>query len=115
MARSKCTRAPEGAMAPICEAIDAVLRGLTIRIGNDVIREVETVVTVDGIVARRSKELKKFDIDELLNGRYEGNTFYGWDPLIKTGIKEFSIVDMKKFKIVEAKETESDEDYDDEE
>ena len=95
---SQSTSTPERAMAPICEAIDAVLHGLTIRIENDVIKSVETIVLRDGVEVSRKKDLMKFDIDDLLNGLYDGNYFGGWDEYIKDGIKEFSIVDMSKFK-----------------
>jgi len=108
---SQSTSTPEGAMAPICEAIDAILRGLTIRIEEHVIKNVETITTRDGIEISRSKDLMCFDIDDLLNGRYHGEFFGGWDMYIKQGIKEFSIVDMSKFTNLKGIAPSSDEDY----
>ena len=97
MGDNPVTNTPAKDMAPICEAIDAVIKGYTIRIGNDVIKTVETVTTRDGIEINRRKDVMKLDIDDLLNGRYQPGHFGSWDCLIEAGINEFSIVDMAKF------------------
>jgi hypothetical protein len=102
MVKHPSTPTRDGAMAPICEAIDAVLRGLTIRIGNSVIKSVEIASYSDGICTSKAKYLKELDIDDLLNGIYSPSHFDGWSSLIETGIKEFSIIDMKKFKNLKA-------------
>lgn len=105
---SQDTNTPEGAMAPICEAIDAVLRGLTVRIDTYVIKYVETVVLKDGIETSRDKRLMRFDIDDLLNGKYSADHFEGWDGYIQRGIKEFSVIDMSKFGNLKALVSDSD-------
>lgn len=92
------THPTQHVMAPICEAIDAVLRGFAVRIANTVIKNIEHVHMREGIMANKYTVTMQFDIDDLLNGNYSPESFDGWDALMTENVKEFSIVDLKTFK-----------------